>query len=614
MGERSMTELSLEKPIYSLHEIFQQATFKIPQYQRAYSWERYPQLEAFLEDLRQQARANKKERSKGYYLGTLLLHDLNREGKNEDETYDVVDGQQRLTTAVIFIATALELTKSGKISLPSEMEKILENDFIKNEKGIKFKTIEEDQTLFTSQILGVSPSGPDGNTPSAPRLLAAKKYFKEEGGIKEDEWPFLLKVLLTAKIMVYVVHNTEEATQLFELQNDRGKRLTDLEALKGFLMYATLLHVSYPQDDLDWIQRHFTEIYRIIERLNEKYGAPQEDSILAYYCVGFTAWEKDEWRNPKKLAKKMISERAEQQDNQATIEWIREFVAGLAKVIKSVEDILGKLGEPNLESFTELMVLGRLAPFWPLLLKIWEKDQGKKFNDLCRLMEIYAFTGYAISNIRADSGQSHLYYLAKMFTDDFSGLAMQLREMCKWYDIPSRFKKALDYPKIYETDSSDVKYFLWKYENVLRLKTGEQESAKTWKEFKQPERYAVGLSIEHISSQSCETMNERSVWWEGHEEYPQLFKDIALHRLGNLVLDNNSWNPSKGNDSFSEKKPKYSKSNFYSQKELVSFLCDDEIDEKGIQDWREKAIKKRHEALIRFAQEEWDPNRIELER
>lgn len=111
-------------------------------------------------------------------------------------------------------------------------------------------------------------------------------------------------------------------------------------------------------------------------------------------------------------------------------------------------------------------------------------------------------------------------------------------------------------------------------------------------------------------------MNKCLVKWEEHEPYPQSFKEIVLHRLGNLVLDNNSWNPSKGNDSFSEKSTKYAKSNFYSQKELVSepkkYLCEDEKDEKSNQGWGVKAIKKRHESLKRFAQEEWDPNQINL--
>ena len=40
--------------------------------------------------------------------------------------------------------------------------------------------------------------------------------------------------------MVYAVGSAEDATQIFELQNDRGKRLTSLEALKSFLMHCIL--------------------------------------------------------------------------------------------------------------------------------------------------------------------------------------------------------------------------------------------------------------------------------------------------------------------------------------------------------------------------------------
>ena len=62
---------------------FRSEFFEIPEYQRAYSWEK-PQWEQFIEDLQ-----NVQEK---YYLGHFLFED----GEN---CYQVIDGQQRLQLA-----------------------------------------------------------------------------------------------------------------------------------------------------------------------------------------------------------------------------------------------------------------------------------------------------------------------------------------------------------------------------------------------------------------------------------------------------------------------------------------------------------------------------------
>ena len=67
--------------------------FEIPKYQRAYSWER-DQWKQFLQDL--------KDAESGYYLGHYLF-------ETHDDVCFVIDGQQRLTTCVIFISAALDI-------------------------------------------------------------------------------------------------------------------------------------------------------------------------------------------------------------------------------------------------------------------------------------------------------------------------------------------------------------------------------------------------------------------------------------------------------------------------------------------------------------------------
>lgn len=76
---------------YNVIQLFNLGYFEIPRYQRAYSWGK-KQREQLIEDIRD---------AKGkYYLGHFLFE------KNDDEKIlKVIDGQQRITTLVIFFSS-----------------------------------------------------------------------------------------------------------------------------------------------------------------------------------------------------------------------------------------------------------------------------------------------------------------------------------------------------------------------------------------------------------------------------------------------------------------------------------------------------------------------------
>jgi hypothetical protein len=209
----------MQNTIYSLENIFAINVFRIPQYQRAYSWEVDPQLEAFLEDLRQQVSTQKKSPNKQYFLGTFLLHEEDIGGGRT--VVNIVDGQQRMTTSVVFIATALALAAKGKISLANEKPALLKRSFVFDEAAEcqKFHTIEEDDPFFQSAILGFSAATSGQDSPSSRRLNAAAEFFTK--AVAREEWDSLVHALKTAKVMVYAVDSAEDATQIFELQNER---------------------------------------------------------------------------------------------------------------------------------------------------------------------------------------------------------------------------------------------------------------------------------------------------------------------------------------------------------------------------------------------------------
>jgi len=103
------------KPI-SLNELFKQKIFRIPDYQRGYAWQT-KQCRDFWEDI-----VNLHE-DRSHYTGVLSLKEIPaneiKETDNEYwlvedhsyKIYDIVDGQQRLTTCTIFLQSLVEVIK-----------------------------------------------------------------------------------------------------------------------------------------------------------------------------------------------------------------------------------------------------------------------------------------------------------------------------------------------------------------------------------------------------------------------------------------------------------------------------------------------------------------------
>ncbi len=587
----------MQNTIHSLEDLFAVNTFQIPQYQRAYSWEEDPHLEAFLEDLRQQVNTQKKSKEKHYFLGTFLLHEEDKgEGR---KVVNIVDGQQRMTTSVIFIATALNLQATGKISFANEKPKVLRRHFVYDEEEElqKFHTILVDNPFFQSEILRVSAATCQQDSPSSRRLKEAADFFTKK--IAAEEWEALIYALKTAKVMVYAVGSPEDATQIFELQNDRGEPLTSLEALKSFLMHCVYLHSSTRADDrLTALQTQFSKVFRTIESLAEWKRTPDEDQLLANHCAAFLKWSDKEYNNPKQLVKATIKAVA----GAEVIAWIEDFVSSLLESYRTIEEIF--LKRDTLPEFSELLLLGRMGSYWPLILKAWRCDKSldkKDFLKTCRLLEVFTFRGYAVANLRSDTSLSSFHTTARDFIGDFPALFNQLSGMSNLHNLQARFEEGLDNAYFYFSEGSDAHYLLWRYENSLREKPGQIQPLLSWRDFVEPRNYAAKFSVEHIAAGE-NPISDCVICWDDGVAKP--FREVALNRLGNLVIDNISPNASKGKKDFSEKLKSLSeKSTYLSQGELINFLKN-----HGDFVWDADAIRARHKHLIAFAIEMWSPS------
>ena len=126
----------------------------VPDYQRAYSWdtdvseEKSKQVNTFLLDLQDYIGSHS---ATPYYLGHFLFEDRGQ-GK-----YAIIDGQQRLTTVVIFIAALYK--KLLKIKGVAKVEDLgddlceLYRDTVKHDNHYHFSTVKYDNRMFREYVI-----------------------------------------------------------------------------------------------------------------------------------------------------------------------------------------------------------------------------------------------------------------------------------------------------------------------------------------------------------------------------------------------------------------------------------------------------------------------------
>jgi hypothetical protein len=562
--------------------------FSIPSYQRSYAWTE-KQLKDFFEDLKNQ------KNEKDYFFGTILFKEG---GKEEDfDRIEIVDGQQRMTTIIIFMKVLIKYLKNR-----GEDTKILEDTYLKYYNKVKFRIQDTDNEFFQTYVLEDNKNPVEAiKTPSQRRLLFAKTYFDKElipFLNNTDKLIELKKRVETAKLLTYSVLDEADAALIFETTNDRGKPLTNLEKIKSFLMYKTYLasEKEIPTDLLRNIFLRFSEIYRTLEKIETKLD---EDSVLQYHFISYEVWDKKrDYQNYLPNIKDKINKMILQSQGDEALEYIDQY----SKQLKETFDTLFQILSNNDSRVRDLFLLQRVGIFYPLLIKAYNFDSSENkesFSRISQLLEIFSFRVLSLKIKRTNDIDSSIHKLANNFEGDYPKLIEEIKKKIADLSPDNLVKSRLSSSTLYkEFAKNDLNYIFWKYENYLRTSGGAKYGRMSEEEFSnQDKKYK--LSIEHIASQ-CPRVTTESM---NFDKIDPDFEENYLHSLGNLTLDPQSANSSKSNKSVPEKESKYfRKAPLMTQNELEEFMENHE--------WTKGSISKRKEKILKFVLLNWDPNKV----
>ena len=605
--------------VVSLDSLFHKRVFRIPDYQRGYSWGTR-QVREFLEDLEILGPNNY------HYTGTVVLHVLHSEpvrmdgDGNQFNPVAVVDGQQRLTTIILLLDGVCRLLDKSSKRRNRTLAKGIRKNFIAarataGNSLYKLSLNTDTDHFFKNSILSDSPAVEGASISSQRRLQLAKDHIAEYLVTQSQEnggkWLRVLyeKVATQLRFTLYQVENEAEVGVIFEVMNDRGKPLTELEKVKNFLLHASVsLRTSNEPNELaESVNEAWAEVLRQLMAAGLESSA-EEDRLLRAHWLTNNDPQPRQWQGSKSI-KDRFALRNHRQDGAELLKLLHQYTDQLREDCVSYCDAYKPTRSGAFDSFrvevdvqlevvewsSKLVRIGVVAPFLPLLLaarKRWP-ERPDRYLELLKLCEAFAFRVYRFMGWRADAAQSTLFRIGHEVRKRKINYAIMLEQIktelarrCGNDDFESETQgeKPADW-----YNWAGLRYFLYEYEIALASENGATPRV-TWEELHSRE---LQDTIEHILPQSIQ---DRPYWTkrfaaQEHEKY--------LHDLGNLTLTKH--NSYYSNKPFPDKRGRtdtkgrcYAKSPLYMERSLM-----------GWKHWKPASIDERRRKLLDWARQRW---------
>lgn len=558
-----------------LPQIFDGRYFIVPDYQRSYAWDER-QVDELLRDI---GHLLDDESTHRHYTGTLVLGQCSPAGVSATE-YHVVDGQQRLTTLVIILRALAAL-------LPEQERRDFDEVYLRRgslgSERFVLQLNSDTRQFFERVVLGsADPSSESLSLEAHRRLLAAKEKVtawvrsRLAGGTTVEELRGAVERRLG--FLVYAPKEDAETGIMFEVINNRGKPLSELEKVKNYLIYCCVkLGAEAVRREID---ESWSDVLRNLNAAGKTQAA--DESAFLRYCmvVEFKANKTDSQYGYDLLKKRLSPEDAvaDLAAKEAAIKLMRSFVGFLkiaslwyARLYARRHDDVDPELRPVLE---QLRSQGRHASILPLYLAlvIRNKGGGKNLHRLLSLVEKVNFRVYMAPNItpRNDSGQGDLYaYAASYFheemlstippgervvgdislKDDHQALEYRLVEFALWHATDERFLSSLRLGKNSPYDFfkwGGIRYFLMNYEQYL-------QPNKTIPIDKIVMSRSDGKSADYLSVEHRWAVENRSE--AGQNDRP--VDSFEKRRLGNMSLLELRLNIQAGKSSMEEKVEHY---------------------------------------------------------
>ncbi|WP_374944450.1 DUF262 domain-containing protein [Sphingomonas sp.] len=242
-----MTAQSIISQDLSLAEVFQ-AFYRVPDYQREYVWgepdakgERGDEVEQFLRDIHSEFELATGQDAPEYFIGTIVVC------PGGDGVFDLIDGQQRTTTAFLVLCAIRDVLTAAGASVPDTLKAQIFSSSVdwQGESTDRLRLdLQYDDAKDALEIYGHGTAAPGSVGTRSIRNLAnaydavseflTTTFPDDANGVQRFYGYFINKV----KLIRIQTPSVSRALKIFETINDRGVGLDAMDLLKNLLFMS----------------------------------------------------------------------------------------------------------------------------------------------------------------------------------------------------------------------------------------------------------------------------------------------------------------------------------------------------------------------------------------
>jgi Protein of unknown function DUF262/Protein of unknown function (DUF1524) len=520
-------------------------TYKIPPFQRDYSWTETEWEDLWIDILE----TIDPDGEPAHYMGYLVLQ------SNDDKTFDVIDGQQRLTTISLIILTTLKsLQKLIDDQVEPERNKQRLDQLRQTYIGYldpvtlttrsKLSLNRNNDHYYQTYLVPLVQTLPNRGFRASEHLLRkAFTWFEKkiEEYIRRNPEPDKGKALaqfidrLSDSLFFTVITVTDElnAYRVFETLNARGVRLSSTDLLKNYLFSV-----------LSKAAEHDQELRILEDRWEKIVGRLGSESFPEFLRVHWNS--RHSFVRQSELFKRI---------RKAVTE--REQVFNLLRQIDEDIDVYLGLTQPETSEWSEscqnsalrLKLFGVRQPF-ALLISAYRCLSMPDFEKLLQVCVVLSFR-YNVIGSQTPSEQEQIYNKAaeNLASGEYHNLSQVLTTLQTIYPTDAEFSSAFTNKVIAPNRNRNkrlIMYILCQIEGRLSNTELDFDSKR--------------FNLEHILPQNPQ---------EGWEQFNDEQAEALVNRLGNMTLCEAGLNRDIGNREYEYKRSKYEESGFALTKRIA---------------------------------------------
>lgn len=566
------TEIKCEKKV--IREIFNM-WYCIPDYQRAYVWDT-DQVRDLLDDTISAYRENKEAQ---YFLGSMVLKINEKSENNVSYTeYELLDGQQRITTVFLILACMRDMltnypqyqqslsgfvyqAEDAILQQPERMRIIFNirsdvrdfvNEYIKPLHGTCNSALLKDKMQAKDVNISIRNM--------ANAMLVAHEFLEEN----KSEIIGYLSYFLNKVLMIYVAtEELQDAFQLFTVLNNRGVKLSSSDILK-----AENLKELSAADRTSWATRweemetYFGEDFdKFLSHIRTILVKKKQTTTLLKEFDEFVYSNQEYDRTQKKYVPRTPILRR----GKDTFELLYSYYHTYQEVFDTDHSVA--TGDYEITNYLKLMETGFGADYWIApVLDYYRKYRRRGFVAFLKALDRKLSADWitaATPTVRMENVNA---ILREIEASQDSAVLLQ----SKAFDINKN-----DFERVINGDiygRSFAKYLLLKLDLIYRGSSTPMI----------PQAIA---SIEHILPRNP---SADSQWVK---DFSAAEREEWTNKLGNLVLISRRKNTSQGNKDYVEKKEKYFEKNIEMFPNSIRIY-------QNYPEWKLSDLKKNHSDVV----------------